>query len=193
MTDSAPGGPAAEAAIDWDAGGIETELGWSLQAVYQGFARTAVTAVDAVPGGPRGYQVLVAVTTEPATSQLLLAQRLGIDKTAMTYVVDALENAGLVQRRANPRDRRVREVLPTDSGRALLARARVALREVEETLMHALDAGERTQLRHLLARVALSAGAVEACSPLSSGTPAEQPLAAPHRSARRTPRPSTGS
>ena len=77
--------------IDWDAEGIETELGWSLQAMYQGFSRTAQGAVAPVPGGPRGYQVLVAITTEAPTSQLALAHRLGIDKTAMTYVVDALE------------------------------------------------------------------------------------------------------
>ena len=80
--------------IDWGAEGIETELGWSLQAMYQGFSRTATGAVAAVPGGPRGYQVLVAITTEPPSSQLALANRLGIDKTAMTYIIDALAKEG---------------------------------------------------------------------------------------------------
>jgi len=176
--------PTADDPIDWDAGGIETELGWSLQAVYQGFSRTATSAVAAVPGGPRGYQVLVAVTTEEPTSQLALAQRLGIDKTAMVYVVDALEGEGLVERRAHPRDRRVRQVLPTVAGRALLTQARTALREVESTLMRHLDDDEQTGLRRLLARVALGAGEVEACAPTKPGPAYEQPLAAPHRSAR---------
>jgi DNA-binding MarR family transcriptional regulator len=173
--------------IDWDAGGIETELGWSLQAMYQAFSRTAVAAVAAVPGGPRGYQVLVAVTTEEPTSQLLLAHRLGIDKTAMTYVIDALEREGLVERRANPRDRRVREVVATADGQARLAQARVALRDVESTLMRDLDAEEQIRLRRLLARVALGAGDVEACSPEQHF---EQPVAAPGRSARRRRPPS---
>lgn len=185
MTDNGRLGQGGEDTIDWDAGGIETELGWSLQAMYQGFSRTAAAAVAAVPGGPRGYQVLVAVTTEEPTSQLLLAHRLGIDKTAMTYVIDALEAEGLVERRANPRDRRIREVLPTDGGRALLGQARVALQDVERALMHDLDVGEQTQLRRLLARVALGAGDVEACVASAPERPFEQPLAAPHRSARR--------
>ncbi|GAA1854377.1 MarR family winged helix-turn-helix transcriptional regulator [Microlunatus capsulatus] len=188
--------------IDWEAGGIETELGWSLQAFYQAFTRTATPAVAEVPGGPRGYQVLVAVTTEDPTSQLLLAQRLGVDKTAMTYLVDALEAEGLVERRAHPRDRRVRQVLPTAPGRARLESARTALRAVEDLLMRDLDVDERTRLRHLMARVALGAGDTPAQpdhpqpdqpqpdQPQPDHPQPDQPLAAPHRSARRRPTPS---
>lgn len=180
--------------IDWEAEGIETELGWSLQAMYQGFSRTAQAAVAAVPGGPRGYQVLVAITTEEPSSQLALAHRLGIDKTAMTYIVDALEGGDLVERRPHPTDRRVRQVHATEAGRSLLADARLALRAVERALMRDLGDDEQTQLRHLLARVALGAGEVESCAPGSESSPdsaggqpaSNQPVAAPERS-RRTP------
>lgn len=171
----------ADPRIDWETGGIETELGWSLQAMYLGFSRTAAGAVARVPGGPRGYQVLVAITTEEPSSQLALAQRLGIDKTAMTYVVDALEGDDLVERRPDPRDRRVRQVIPTAAGRELLAEARVALRSVEGALMGDLTVDEQAQLRGLLARVALGAGDSESgAAPLAP--PYEQPVAAPHRS-----------
>ncbi|RIJ11170.1 MarR family transcriptional regulator [Clavibacter nebraskensis] len=115
MTSSTPNrdrdsaGPDVDASgIDWGSGGIETQFGWSIQAVYQGFVRTAQTAVADVPGGPRGYQVLVAITTEEPTSQLALAQRLGIDKTQMTYVIDALAERGHVERQPHPSDRRIR-------------------------------------------------------------------------------------
>lgn len=172
--------------IDWSAAGIETELGWSLQAMYQGFTRTASPAVAPVPGGPRGYQVLVAITTEEPSSQLFLAHRLGIDKTAMTYVVDALESGGFVERRPDPADRRIRQVIPTPAGHALLHSARAALRAVETALMHDLSLAEQVQLRRLLARVALGAGDVESSAPASAPT-MEQPIAAPHRSAHRSP------
>jgi DNA-binding MarR family transcriptional regulator len=178
--------------IDWGSGGIETQFGWSVQAVYQGFVRTAQTAVADVPGGPRGYQVLVAITTEEPTSQLALAQRLGIDKTQMTYVIDALAEGGHVERQPHPSDRRIRQVVATDAGRALLASARVALHDVEEALMRDLAADERTALRRLLARVALGIG--EPAGPAAEQSDAarlEQPVAAPHRSrrpARRSPR-----
>ena len=169
--------------IDWAAEGIETELGWSLHAMYQAFSRTASDAVTTVPGGPRGYQVLVAITTEEASSQLALAHRLGIDKTAMVYVIDALEGGGFVERRADPADRRIRQVIPTDAGRALLTRARRALRDVEDRLMADLSGDDRTALRRLLARVALGAGDLESCTTTDGSV--EQPLAAPHRSSGR--------
>jgi DNA-binding MarR family transcriptional regulator len=191
--DSDSAGPDVDASgIDWGSGGIETQFGWSIQAVYQGFVRTAQTAVADVPGGPRGYQVLVAITTEEPSSQLALAQRLGIDKTQMTYVIDALAEGGHVERQPHPSDRRIRQVVATDAGRALLASARVALHDVEEALMRDLAADERTALRRLLARVALGTG--EPAGPAAEQSDAarlEQPVAAPHRSrrpARRTPR-----
>lgn len=146
--------------IAWETDGIETELGWSLQAMNQGYSRTASSAVADVPGGPRGYQVLVAITSEEPSSQLALAHRLGIDKTAMTYVVDALEREGFVARRPDPRDRRVRQVVATEQGRALLTASRARLREVEVTLMRDLAPEEQTQLRQLLARVALGVDGV---------------------------------
>ena len=149
--------------VDGDAKGIETQLGWSLQATYQGFSRTASVAVADVPGGPRGYQVLVAITTEEPASQLALAHRLGIDKTAMTYVIDALEAGGLVERRPDPHDRRIRRVVPTDKGHALLTTARTALRDVEARLMRDLSSAEQLQLRQLLARVAQGVKDIESC------------------------------
>lgn len=169
--------------IDWAAEGIETELGWALPVSYRAFSRVATGAVADVPGGPRGYQVLVAITTEDPSSQLALAHRLGIDKTQMTYVVDALEAGGFAERRPDPSDRRVRQVHPTDAGRALLTAARDGLRDAEGVLLRHLSGDEQTQLRRLLARVALGAGDVEAASDGPPAAPA-LPVAAPQRSRR---------
>lgn len=171
--------------IDWEAGGIETELGWSLTVTLQNFAAAGLVALVDVPGGPRGYQVLVAITTEAPTSQLALGQRLGIDKNAMTAVVDELEAAGYVKRKQDAKDRRIRQVLPTPAARGVLAAAREALSTVEQALMQPLTMTEQTQLRRLLARVAL--GSVNISSPSTlmaenSNTPAGEPF----RSDRRT-------
>ena len=150
--------------VDWSAGGIETELGWALNAVHSGYTRTAAGATAQVPGGSRGYQVLVAITTEAASTQLALAHRLGMDKNAMTFVVDALEQRGLVRRQPDPRDRRKRQVVATDDGRALLRAARAALRSVEEPLLRNLTPAEQVTLRHLLARAALDVSDPDACA-----------------------------
>ncbi|WP_307793978.1 MarR family winged helix-turn-helix transcriptional regulator [Actinotalea soli] len=157
--------PSSAPAVAGDraAGGLEDELGWSLHRVYSGFRASAASSVADVPGGPRGYQVLVAIETDPPSSQLALARRLGIDRTAMTYLVDELESAGLVIRHPDPTDRRIRHVVITAAGRETLAGARDALRSTEEGLLSALRPAEADQLRDLLARVARSTDPAEAC------------------------------
>lgn len=145
------------------AGGLEAELGWSLHRVATAFRHSAGGTVADLPGGSRGYQVLVAAEAGPPSSQLALAQRLGIDRTAMTYLVDELEAAGLVTRRPHPADRRVRHVAVTALGRTALASARRALRTAEDELLAALAPVEAAQLRALLVRVARSTDQAESC------------------------------
>lgn len=145
------------------AGGLEDELGWSLHRVSSAFRQSALGTVAEVPGGSRGYQVLVAVDAGPPSSQLALAQRLGIDRTAMTYLVDELEAASLVTRQPHPADRRVRHVAITTVGRTALTNARRALRSAEEQLLSALEPAEAAQLRALLVRVARSTDQAESC------------------------------
>lgn len=136
---------------------MEQELGWALHRVMTAYRRTAVEAVTDLPGGARGYQVLVAAAEEGTpSSQLALAHRLVIDKTAVTYLVDDLERAGLVTRQPDPRDRRVRNVLATPAGRVALQRARTDLRGIETRLLEVLGPEQAAQLRRSLVVVARS-------------------------------------
>ncbi|TYP86924.1 MarR family winged helix-turn-helix transcriptional regulator [Blastococcus xanthinilyticus] len=143
--------------------GLEAELGWSLHRVSTAFRQLAPEAVAGVPGGARGYQVLVAAHAGPPASQLALAQQLGIDRTAMTYLVDEMETAGLVARRPHPTDRRVRHVVLTDAGLEALDASRRALRSVEARMLGDLAPAEAAQLRSLLVRVARSTEAAVSC------------------------------
>src|ERR1700754_1167367 len=70
------------------------------------YLRAAEEALGGVPGAPRGYQVLSTAGRGEPRSQLALAQHLGVDRTVMTYLLDDLEGAGLVERRPDPSDRR---------------------------------------------------------------------------------------
>lgn len=138
--------------------GLEAELGWSLHWVSTAYQRAADLVLADLPGGPRGYQLLVAVEDRHPSSQLALARWLIIDKTAMTYLVDELEGAGLVVRRPDPADRRVRQVAATPAGRAELDRRRRALRVAEEQVLGALPRPDALRLRELLVAVARSVG-----------------------------------
>jgi DNA-binding MarR family transcriptional regulator len=68
--------------------------------------------------------VLSAAAHGTVGSQLALALHLGVDRTVMTYLLDDLEAAGLIERRPDPADRRARQVVATRQGTKLLAASR---------------------------------------------------------------------
>ncbi|MGK5683021.1 MarR family winged helix-turn-helix transcriptional regulator [Actinoplanes sp. URMC 104] len=118
------------------------------------------------PHGSRGYQTLCEVVQGTPPSQAALAARLGIDRTMMTYLIDDLVSAGLVERRPNPDDRRQRRIVATERGREAIAALCGQVAEAEEAALGTLDADERAQFRRLLVKA--SGGTprhtVEACS-----------------------------
>jgi DNA-binding MarR family transcriptional regulator len=137
---------------------VESDLGWALGTVSRSYLRIAAEAVADLPGGPRGYQVLSSAARGDAGTQLAMAQRLGVDRTVMTYLLDDLENAGLVERRPDPADRRARRVVLTEAGRTRLCDVERRLRKVEDRVLGTLDPAERDTLRTLLQRVAVATG-----------------------------------
>lgn len=140
---------------------VEADLGWALGVVFKRYAKQASAALDDVPGGPRGYQVLATTIAEGPKRQLDLAAQLGIDRTVMTYLLDDLEKAGLVQRQPDPADRRARLIDPTELGQKTLCDLERRLAEAESEVLGNLDEGERLVFRTLLQRVALRADSIE--------------------------------
>ncbi len=137
---------------------LDTDLGWAIRMVSAAFRRVATDSVADLPGGARGYLVLVALAggSEPP-SQLALANEVSLDRTVMTYLLDDLEAHHLVTRKPDPRDRRARQVLITDTGRARLMEVRKSLGAAESRLLADLDPADTERLRTLLARVAQTA------------------------------------
>jgi DNA-binding PadR family transcriptional regulator len=80
----------------------------------------------------------------------------------MTYLLDDLEAAGLIERRPDPADRRARRIVATPDGRSCLTRLDERLRAAEEQLLSGLDTGQdRQTFRTLLRRLALHASTGE--------------------------------
>lgn len=133
---------------------VRADLGWALSMVSRSYIRASSEALSDVPGGPRGYQVLAAAEEDDPPNQLTLAHQLGLDRTVVTYLIDDLQKAGLVERRPDPVDRRSRRVVRTATGRATLCELERRLSGVEEALLGPLDADEAVALRGMLARLA---------------------------------------
>jgi DNA-binding MarR family transcriptional regulator len=145
---------------------LRNDLGWALGAVSRSYVKAVSATFAEVPGGPRGYQVLAAAAREEPGRQLALAQHLGVDRTVMTYLLDSLAEAGLVERRPDPADRRARRIVATARGRVLLDGLGERLRTAEDQVLAGLDDGDRQTFRALLQRVAVHAAtALDAASP----------------------------
>jgi DNA-binding MarR family transcriptional regulator len=80
-----------------------------------------------------------------------LADRLGIVPRSLTTVIDALEEAGLVRREIDPRNRRAILLRLTDRGTAVRDDLREARRRAAEDLFAPLSDEDRKTLADLLA------------------------------------------
>jgi DNA-binding MarR family transcriptional regulator len=154
-----PESASAAAGVDPDQcrSALDADLGWALGAVFRAYVKSAEAAVADLPGGPRGYQVLAAAARDLPGTQLALAHQLGIDRTVMTYLLDDLERAGLVERRPDPADRRARRVTATEQGRLRVGTLERELRLAEEHVLAPLAAADREAFRGLLQRLATAA------------------------------------
>jgi MarR family transcriptional regulator, transcriptional regulator for hemolysin len=131
------------------------DLGWHLGMVLRGYQSRFEDAVEGMPGGIRGFQILSTVLHRDPANQQALGAHLGIDRTVLTYLLDALEQDGVVERVPAPTDRRARKVLATDHGRTLLAQYEDRVAAAEATLLAGLTPDEATTLIGLIGRLAM--------------------------------------
>ena len=136
----------------------DTDLGWSLGTLLRGYREHVNAAIGEFPHGQRGYETMCAVVRGDQPSQLALATHLGIDRTVMTYLLDAFEGCGLVERQLDPADRRARRIVATDKGLEVLAAMQARVAAAEEELLSGLEPDQRLLLRHLLERAATGTG-----------------------------------
>lgn len=130
------------------------DFGWSMGVLLRAYQSALGPVLAEVPHGQRGYQVLSTVVHGDQPSQLALAAHLGIDRTVMTYLIDDLVAAGLVERQLNAADRRQRKVVATAQGEGALILLEARVSAAEDVALGALSPAERDLLRALVSRVA---------------------------------------
>ncbi len=105
----------------------------------------------------RDLGVLLAIDSIEPASQQQIARRLGVDRTTMVAMIDALEAKGLLARRPDADDRRRNVIELTATGQNILRQAIDASDKAEAELLAPLSTEERQQLRDLLTRVLANA------------------------------------
>ncbi len=111
-----------------------------------------VNARTLAPYGISGRElaVMLVLTGQKPPSQQQAAHRLGIDRTTMVGLLDALEDKGLVSRHTDADDRRRNVVELTDAGQDTLRRAGAASEEAEREFLAPLSPQAAEQLRNSL-------------------------------------------
>jgi DNA-binding MarR family transcriptional regulator len=97
-------------------------------------------------------QAMVLRAAETPVPMRLLADELSYDASSITAIVDRLEVRGLVERRPDPDDRRVRLILVTHSGLETRRRLETSL-FAEVPGIRDLDAATRSTLVEVLRRM----------------------------------------
>lgn len=104
----------------------------------------------------RQYSVLcLACDTGDGISQRDLANTLGLDPSQIVQLVDELTDAGLVERKPAPADRRAKLIATTSNGRSVRGHAFAGASAAVRNQLAALTDDEQDTLRRLLRRVVI--------------------------------------
>ena len=99
------------------------------------------------------WQVLFVLSRTEGINQAGLAEALDVETITVGRMVDRLADAGLVERRADPSDRRAWRLHLTGRAHPILAELRLVADQVMAETLAGLGDGERVLLADLLTRV----------------------------------------
>jgi DNA-binding MarR family transcriptional regulator len=125
-------------------------LGYLLKHAHLQLTAATTAALEPFGVDSRALGVLRVLATREPTSQQEVARLLGVDRTTMVALLDALEAKGIVARRPLAHDRRRNVVELTAPGQDLFARAQQAERDAEDAYLAGLGAREQRRLRDAL-------------------------------------------
>lgn len=98
-------------------------------------------------------RALVAVSMTPGISSAEVARRSGLTAQTMGAAVAGLVERGLMERSAQPGNRRVLQLHVTDAGQALGERAQIVVDGIQEAMFGVLSADEQKVAYGLLRRL----------------------------------------
>jgi DNA-binding MarR family transcriptional regulator len=100
------------------------------------------------------FSLLMALNQPTPPTMSSLAERLAMDRTTTTANLKPLERRGLVAIRRDEEDARVRRIVLTEAGRAVLAEAVDRWRAANRAVLARLDGTDLAELRSALRTIA---------------------------------------
>jgi DNA-binding MarR family transcriptional regulator len=125
------------------------EIAETAHALRRAFDRRAVTL-----GVTRAqWKVLFRLSRTPGLRQVELADMLDVEPITLSRIVDRLQEAGLVERVADPADRRAWRLQLTDKAQPLIAKLRKLAEVLVDEAFAGLDADEVATMRSSLQKI----------------------------------------
>lgn len=104
---------------------------------------------------PYHYSILATLAEGERETQGAIADALDFDRGQLVGLLDEMEEAGLVERRRDPDDRRRQVVVMTPVGRKMLTKVRTVAQQLDDDFLAPLTADQRKQLQKLLLALAV--------------------------------------
>ncbi len=99
------------------------------------------------------WQVLVTLVFHEGISQSELAERLEIEQPSLVRLLHRLERSGLVERRIDSHDRRVKRIFLATGSASLMASIEVERDKLREQFLSGLNNDERAKVLSLLGHI----------------------------------------
>ncbi len=103
---------------------------------------------------PGEFSLLTMIGANPGINQISLARVYQLDKSTLSYSINALEKRRLIRRTRSADDRRYYSLWLTDDGHSVLQSTTERVEEQERMMDASLKPGERDLLLDLLRKVA---------------------------------------
>ena len=132
---------------------IEKSVGFLLSKAYQRACAIFKELFDRYDLTPQQFGLLRFLWQEDGLSQSELSARAQIDRTTMGGLIDRLEQAGLVERRPHPEDRRAYQIFLTAEGNRMEAELCPLADEVQARLTAGISDDELGTLVRILAKL----------------------------------------
>ena len=136
---------------------VAWELGETSRVLRRHFNRHA-TALGTTSAQ---WRAMFRLSREPGMKQVELAERLDVEPITAGRIIDRLEEAGLVERRRDPVDRRIWRLYLTDKADPLIERLKVLAEKVLAGALEGISEEEIAALRATLERIRENMSAIE--------------------------------
>ncbi len=136
----------------------QTPIGLHVARTARVLSRAFDEALAGAGGSLPAWLVLLNLKIQGEANQRRLAEAVGVSEATLTHHLNAMENAGLLERRRDPTNRRNHIVELTETGEAVFLRLAAAARAFDKQLRANIGPADLVTLRALLDQLSANVG-----------------------------------